>query len=145
MPTVGSGWGSDTALLSNTRWWWKNPLDPSMDMAVPVVSWDPQQVTSAGVFYPRGRDRAHVASGDIYGVEGTLVLRPLERDVREGVEALGDSKAVTLLQSVLGRQWYLARTGPRPEQLLKAEPGWRTTPLRDVHLVTFPLTEVSAP
>lgn len=146
MPTVGSDWDdSSEVTLANTRWWLKAPLHPELDIAVSVVGWDPQQVAVAGVFYPRGRATAHVATGDVYGDEGTPTFRALERADREALFDLLNAGHTMLLQSVLGEQWYVRRTGPRGRRLIKAEPGWRPTPLRDVHEVTVPLVEVTAP
>lgn len=134
-------------------WWLRDLIDASRDVAVSVVDWRPSTHISAGTFYPRRSTddliepaRAVVVSGPVYGDEGSLVIRVLDKATHDAVMLLLTSRRVLLLQDVLPQQWYLKVNGsvqrtPIRAQRELAEP-W---PVRFAYEITVPVIEVAEP
>lgn len=135
-----------TATPDFLDWWLKDPSDPTRNIAVDVVDWEPTRAVNTGVYAPRGRTEAVVASGDILGMAGTLVLRTLSKAVYDSAQTLIRSKRTLLLQSVLPQQWYVKLSGPINERIVRAAPlPAEATPIRHLFELSADFTEVRAP
>lgn len=147
MATISSAPSATTfATTTPATWWLKNPLDPTKNTPIDATEWSPSKTTAAGVFYPRGRTTAVVASGDQWGWEGTLKSRCLSRTRYNVFLTLLNSKATLLLQDVLGRQWYVRVASDPREQIVEAAPvAGEITPLRFAVEIDVGLVEVAAP
>jgi hypothetical protein len=134
-----------TSYINSLSWWLKDELDSTRNMPVAVVEWKPTKPVKAGVFYPRGRSNAVVASGAIFGAEGSLVIRVLNQADYLKLHALLESKRTLLLQSVLPQQWRLRVIGDISDELIKAgKLTAETTPIRFAYEVSTQMVQVAA-
>lgn len=147
MPVVFSDYSTvQITTLTATSWWLKNPLDSTKNVAVKAADWKTQRVITAGTFYPRGRTRPIIASGEVYGIVGKLELTALDEANYNAIITLLTSAGTILLQDILGRQWYCRVTGNPGEEILKAAAiAGETSPLRHSFSLDVELTEVEAP
>lgn len=108
--TLVSDWSAiDTETLSSDgEWWIKAPEDSSLNTTFDVQA--PHQITwreSQAVFYPKGRDRAVVLHGDLYGEDGTLNIEMIGQAEWDALVALRNLQTTLLLQDPFGGQWYI--------------------------------------
>jgi len=148
--TLASSVYSDYSSIESTyldvrTWWLKDPDDPTVNMPVSVIQWSPKRPVRAGTFYPRGRTTAVVSAGAIYGAEGTLVIRVLNRADYLALCSLLTAKKALLLQSVLPQQWLIRINGDIQDSFVKATPDdSETTPVRFAYEVSASAVEVAA-
>lgn len=133
-------------------WWLRDLIDSSRDVAVSVVDWRPTRHMEAGTFYPRRSSdglepaRAVVVSGPVYGDEGSLVIRVLDKATHDAVMLLLTSRRVLLLQDVLPQQWYVKVNGSPQRTPIRAQrEAGEPWPVRFAYEITVPCIEVAEP
>lgn len=133
--------------LNSAGWWLKDPLAPGRNMQIvvdPSFSFrrkEPQQV-----YEPLGRATSVVVTDGVKGIEGSLGVWVKTAARYAKLEALLSAGRTLWLEDSLGRWWYVKVSAAAEWSIVRAAPAsGETTPIRHIHLVTLPITEVGRP
>lgn len=134
-----------TALVIST-WWLKDAVNPALNMQ-PIVAppFDFRRKEAIQTFDPLGRAQSVFVSDGAKGIEGTISIWSKTKADYDKLQAILNNGRALLLQDPLGRSWWV-KFGQQNWSLVRAVPAaGETTPIRHLHGVTMPFTEVSAP
>lgn len=115
---------SDVAAVTpgTSKFWLKDPLAPSLNMAITVYDDKPRQDRNQGVFTPLSADGYNtfkiIVSGPLYGIEGDITFVFVGPDDTSGYSDflnIIDSGRTLLLQYPTGEEHYI-RFGPEMSQ-----------------------------
>lgn len=104
---------SATTNTSDTTWWFKAPLNPSLNCGSVKVQADSFAITrdeSIGVFRPYGRSKAIVVSGVLGGKDGSFEVAATSLAEWQAIEPLLMAQQTLLVQDPLGDQKYIRIT-----------------------------------
>ena len=136
----------ETLTPAPTSSWLKNPLDPTMNVAIERVAFNPIRPIRSAAWAPVGRDLEVITRGGVLGASGPCTIRTRNKANYDAVIALLTSLQTLLLQPTHPEQWYvepvesIQRTGVRAQPT--PDEAW---PTRHLHELVVPLKQVAPP
>lgn len=138
---------SDDALLATAGWWLKDPVAPGLNMVLEATPpFEFRDKEPQAVYEPLGANVSVVVTDGPKGIEGTLNVRTRSQVRYDKLRALLANARPLWLEDVLGRWWYVKFGSAVGWRLVVAAPhASETTPLRHLHEVSLPFTQVGRP